>query len=169
MKKVYLQLNEYFAGNIKLSYKSVSELIIITNEDKVYKIMKNDLALIALNINEFESIIESSLVPELCGKRIVYFSNGTAFVMALNIEGKIYCWGNNSCGRLGNGLKDDWLDYDLNFQVSNILGQTLSKNVQKKFKPVLNEYLLLEFIVQISCGPLHTLYNYTKVLSVSFN
>jgi hypothetical protein len=119
--------------------------------------MKNDLVLIVLNINEFESIIESSLVPELCGKRIVDFSNGTAYVMALTIDGKIYCWGNNSRGQLGNGLKDDWLDYDLNFHVSNILGQTLSQNVQKKFKPVLNEYLLHEFIVQISCGPVNTL------------
>ena len=44
---------------------------------------------------------------ELKGKRIVDISAGYGHTVAIDEEGKVYTWGDNYCGQLGDGTTDD--------------------------------------------------------------
>ena len=78
---------------------------------------------------------EPKLIEELCDKSVIQFYNGSAFVLALTSDKKLYGWGNNELGQLG----------------INII------NHKKLYKPVLIEDLNDIMIEQISCGSGHTL------------
>jgi alpha-tubulin suppressor-like RCC1 family protein len=43
---------------------------------------------------------------ELSDKNVVDFKNGLYNAIARTIDGKVYCWGYNEWGALGNGKKD---------------------------------------------------------------
>jgi alpha-tubulin suppressor-like RCC1 family protein len=119
---------------------SENNVIIITNDDKVYefsRVMDNiRSSLIALSSNQIfiESLIKKSIVEELCRKQIIGFRNGEFHKIALTIDGKIYCWGR---GVLGNGSKSDNKYFDN--------------------KPELNSYLKDKQIIDVKCGYEHTL------------
>ncbi len=65
----------------------------------------------------------------MCFKGIKDFKNGYSHVIALTNDGKVYCWGYNIWGVLGNG-KNEW----------------------KTYEPELNQYLSDKNIIDISCG-----------------
>jgi len=71
---------------------------------------------------------------ELSHKRIVDFKNGGVHTIARTSDGKVYCWGRNVYGVLGNG-RNDW----------------------KISKPELNQYLNGKHVVDICCGGEHSL------------
>jgi alpha-tubulin suppressor-like RCC1 family protein len=139
-KRLSNNLKNYFEANLKLSYLSENNVIIITNDDKVYefsRVMDNiRSSLIALSSNQIfiESLIKKSIVEELCRKQIIGFRNGEFHKIALTIDGKIYCWGR---GVLGNGSKSDNKPFDN--------------------KPELNSYLKDKQIIDVKCGYEHTL------------
>jgi alpha-tubulin suppressor-like RCC1 family protein len=56
---------------------------------------------------------------ELSHKQIIDFKNGDFYVIALNIDGKVYCWCYNKSGVIGKG-----------------------KNYNIIYKPDFNEYLI---------------------------
>ncbi len=66
--------------------------------------------------------------------QIIDFNNGLYHVFARTISGKVYCWGYNEFGVLGNGKNDGVI-----------------------YKPELNEYLSNKQITDICCGKYYTL------------
>jgi len=139
--KFSVKLNEYFNNNIKLSFVSNICEIIVTNDDKVYEFERNGLKTILYSVlyisndnEKIESIIEDSIVKELCDKKIIDFKNSYNHVIARTSDGKVYCWGYNERGCLGNG-----------------------KNDNKTYKPELNQYLSKEQIIDFCCGACHTI------------
>jgi alpha-tubulin suppressor-like RCC1 family protein len=72
---------------------------------------------------------EIQIVEELCDQKIIDFADGEFHCIARNSSGKVYCWGRNSRGLLGIG----------------------SESYSYR-KPILNEYLNNEFVIDISCG-----------------
>ncbi len=77
---------------------------------------------------------EKQIVEELCDQQIIDFANGLFHCIARNSSGKVYCWGCNNWGELGIGSEDESFH-----------------------KPILNQYLNNEFVIDISCGAEHSL------------
>jgi alpha-tubulin suppressor-like RCC1 family protein len=135
--RLSIKLKEYFDEKLKLLY--FYELfykifiIIVTKEDKVYEFERNLITLLEFNRNN-NIFIESRLLKELCSKKIIDFKNGLCHVIARTIDGKVYCWGSNEWGVLGNGKRNDEI-----------------------YSPELNQYLSDKQIIDICCGGYHTL------------
>jgi RCC1 and BTB domain-containing protein len=108
-------------------------MIIVTKEDKVLEFERNLKTLVEFNKNN-DSFIESKIVNELCLKQIIDFKSSSYHEIARTIDDKVYCWGYNSEGVLGNG-----------------------KKVNEVYKPQLNEYLSNKQIIDICCGESHSL------------
>ena len=93
--RLSVKLNEYFRENIKLSLVSRFSAIIVTNEYKVYEFERKGFKSIAINISKdekkIESIIEDSIVEELCHKQIVDIKSGVSHTIARTSDGKVYC------------------------------------------------------------------------------
>jgi alpha-tubulin suppressor-like RCC1 family protein len=78
---------------------------------------------------------EPQIANQLCDQQIIDFANGLYHCIARNSSGKVYFWGcNNVWGLLGIGSKDNHYH-----------------------KPVLNQYLKDEFVIEIRCGAYHSL------------
>jgi alpha-tubulin suppressor-like RCC1 family protein len=140
-KRLSNKLNEYFKETIKLTFVTNGEVIILTVDDKLYKLgIEEQTVLLGLdpNVDNQNSYIDSLIVDKLCNKSIIDFSNGYSHVMARTLYDKVYCWGFNFCGQLGNGIQD---------------------NNRKKtyFEPELNQYLSDKKIIDIKCGIGHSL------------
>jgi alpha-tubulin suppressor-like RCC1 family protein len=136
-KRLFNNLKNYFEANLKSSYLSEKNVIVITNDDKVYEFSRNThnirSLLLAVSSNQLfiESLIKKSIVEELCGKQIIGFRNGEFHKIALTIDGKIYCWG------------------------SEVLENSSKNNFDNK--PELNSYLKDKKIIDVKCGYEHTL------------
>ena len=102
------KLNEIFKNNIKLSFFSNLNIIIVTKEDKVYEFKKNSINNSLLIFSNNKSIIEKkineSLNEKLSNKGIIDFKNSCCHTIARTYDGKLYCWGKNYFGLLGNGI-----------------------------------------------------------------
>jgi alpha-tubulin suppressor-like RCC1 family protein len=144
--KLSNKLKEYFIDNLKLVFVTNNDVIIVTKDDKVYEIKRyGKSSLIAFSENYLR--IESLIVNELCYKKVIDLANGDLHYVALTEDGYIYCWGDNSCGQLGNGSKID------------------------NKKPELNENLSDSFIIDVKCGSHHSvvLTNKGEVYSWGFH
>ena len=112
--------------------------MIITNEDKCYEFSRNainhSLLIFSNNKSIIEQKINESFVEELSYKGIVEFKNSDLHIMARTVDGKLYCWGSNWRGVLGNGRSDETFN-----------------------KPEVNEYLKDKHIIEMSCGAEHSL------------
>jgi tRNA A-37 threonylcarbamoyl transferase component Bud32 len=111
----------------------------VTKDDKVYqfdRFVKQTYYSIAYTSDEsmIEKFIEKSILFELCDKQVVDFRCSAIHTIARTIDGKIYVWGKNDGGILGNGFEDE-----------NI------------YEPKLNEYLKHLNITDMSCGVFHSL------------
>ncbi len=140
-KRLSNKLNEYFKETIKLTFITNSEVIILTVDDKLYKIgIEEQSVLLGLdpNVDNQNSYIDSLIVDKLCNKRIIDFSNGYYHVIARTLYDKVYCWGFNFYGQLGNGIKDN-------------------NKTKTYFEPELNQYLSDKKIIDIKCGTGHSL------------
>ena len=129
---VLSQINNDFKKNIKIIYifgHKVSEVLIVTKDDTVLAFGQNDWGVLGFGHNR--QVREPKIVEELSDKEIVQFVNGLYHVMALTSEGKVYCWGRNDWGQIGNNERNN----DFN-------------------KPEINKYLENEVIVDMSCGAL---------------
>jgi hypothetical protein len=87
-----------------------------------------------LGFGHKNNVKDPEINKKLNAKEICDFKNSSHHVIARSIDGKIYCWGSNYQGRLGNGGEDKYL-----------------------YKPKLNEYLKAEKIIDICCGEEHSL------------
>jgi E3 ubiquitin-protein ligase HERC4 len=107
-------------------------VLIVTKDDKTYASGINTFNQLGFGHNRV--VNEIQIVEELCDQQIIDFANGFHHCIARNSSGKVYVWGFNECGYLGTGSQDN-----------------------KYRKPILNQYLNNEFIIDISCGTRHSL------------
>jgi alpha-tubulin suppressor-like RCC1 family protein len=136
--KILNKLNPNFLQKIRSFFILVDaclnysgETLIFTDDGNVFVLGNNSYGRLGLGHNN--AVKEPTILPELCGN-ITKITYGFSHVIALTESGKIFCWGRNDCGQLGNGSK--------------------SKNFNK---PQLNDYLSDETIVDLSCGDSHSL------------
>jgi alpha-tubulin suppressor-like RCC1 family protein len=128
-------LSNHLMNNIKIIYVfgyKVSEVFIVTKDDKFYGFGENTDGVLGLGHNR--QVKKPKIIEELCYKQIISFANGWHNVMTLTSDGKVYSWGRNHLGVLGNGNTNYELD-----------------------KPKINEYLINEVIVDMSCGAYHSM------------
>jgi alpha-tubulin suppressor-like RCC1 family protein len=131
--KVLSEIKEEFLNKIKLLYVlNYNNVLIVTNDDKVFAFGSNWRGV--LGFGNDNKVNELTINEELSHKQIIDFKNSEYHVIARTIDGKVYCWGHNDDGVLGNGKND----YNL-------------------YKPQLNEYLSNKQIIDICCGYKHTL------------
>jgi alpha-tubulin suppressor-like RCC1 family protein len=71
--------------------------------------LKNTYSSIAYSSDEtnIESIIKNAIVDELRYKGVIDFKNGLLHTIARTSDGKVYVWGRNSEGVIGNGLENE--------------------------------------------------------------
>ena len=135
--KVLNDLKEDFKQNIKIlyvfkDYWNKENVFLVTNDDKVYCFGSNSYGL--LGFGHDNEVNELTLNQELSHKQIIDFKNSYYHVIARTSDEKVYCWGYNDRGCLGNG-----------------------KNDYKIYKPELNQYLSEKQIIDICCGVCHTI------------
>jgi alpha-tubulin suppressor-like RCC1 family protein len=141
-KKLFKRLDHYFKDkkiSIKFSFVASYNVLFVTNNDRVYRFneLKNTYSSIAYSSDEadIKSMIENAIVNELSKKGVIDFKNGLLHTIARTIDGKVYVWGRNSEGLIGNGLE----------------------NVDFLCEPKLNEHLEEFNIIDICCGTYHSL------------
>jgi alpha-tubulin suppressor-like RCC1 family protein/tRNA A-37 threonylcarbamoyl transferase component Bud32 len=118
--------------NIKKSVLKGYNVLIVSKDDKTYAFGINTFNQLGFGHNRVVDKIQ--IVEKLCDQQIIDFANGLRHCIARNNRGKVYCWGRNDLGLLGIGSQD--------------------KNY---YKPILNQYLNNEFVIDISCGAYHSL------------
>ncbi len=115
-------------NGIKLLYVFKSNnVLIVTNDDKVFAFGNNNRGV--LDFGHQQEVIELTINEDLSHKQTIDFKNSYRHVIARTIDGRVYCWGCNKYGVLGNG------NNDFNF-----------------YKPELNQYLSDKQIIDICCG-----------------
>jgi hypothetical protein len=135
------ELNDEFKQRVKIlyvfedNYRNVFNgynVLIVTKDDKTYAFGNNSRN--RLGFGHDNVVNDIQIVKELCDQQIIDFANGRYHCIARNSSGKVYCWGWNYSGLLGIGSQD-----------------------KSYHKPILNQYLNNEFVVDISCGEFHSL------------
>ncbi len=100
--KVYFRFND---RDLDFPYSLIDKnSLILTEEDEVFAFGNNSNGL--LDFNNLGEIIEPLIVNDLSHK-IIGFDNCFHHVIAITEENKVYIWGFNNFGQLGNGTYDD--------------------------------------------------------------
>ncbi len=142
------ELKVEFLNKIKFLYvfkdfSKNSNVFIATNDDKVYALGNNSNGVLGFGnykfrffgfLNNLNFVNQLTHNEELSYKQIIDFNNGDCHVIALTIDGKVYCWGYNKSGVIGKG-----------------------KNYNITYKQKLNEYLIEKQIIDICCGDMHNI------------
>jgi alpha-tubulin suppressor-like RCC1 family protein len=140
--------------------KTHNQLFVITEADLFYEINIYDENFPSFVLCDNNSIIESMIVKKLSGKNIINLSYGFCHFFAWNDKNEIFCWGNNSCGQLGIGKRDDEttsLDF-INTLRHNKKNSIPYRSFGKhQNEPELNVFLSNLNIVDIRCGFWHSL------------
>jgi alpha-tubulin suppressor-like RCC1 family protein len=136
------KLNDEFKQRVKILYVFEDfdyyghfkgyNILIVTKDDKTYAFGINSNNRLGFGHNEV--VNEIQIVEELCDQQIIDFANGFFHCIARNSSGKVYCWGWNVYGSLGIGSKSS-----------------------RYHKPIVNQYLNNEFVIDIGCGVYHSL------------
>jgi RCC1 and BTB domain-containing protein len=134
-------LKEELLNEIKVLFvfkdpENRSNVLIVKNDDKVFAFGSNYCGLLGFGNNK--SITQLKLNEDLSSKQIIDFKNSYRHVIARTINGKIYCWGFNEYGVLGNGREGFSFSW-------------------RYYRPELNEYLCDKNIIDICCGFGHSL------------
>jgi RCC1 and BTB domain-containing protein len=134
---VLCKMKKEFLNEIKNFYifkdsEQKSNVFLITNDDKVFAFGYNVWGV--LGFGDLNEVNELRLNEKLSYKRIIDIKNGWYHVVARTTDGKVYCWGSQAAGKLGNG-----------------------KIVYKICEPFINDNLCDKQITDICCGSDHTL------------
>ena len=107
-------------------------VLFVTIDDKVFGLGKNKFGV--LGLGHENEVKEVEIIPELCDKRVKEFFNGQDFVLCLTSDNKIFSWGKNDNGQLGNGHSSAF----------------------KTSKPELIEYFNDKNIIKVCCNGCHS-------------
>jgi hypothetical protein len=122
---------------MKFVLKTEDKIFIVTKNDIFHEINIYDVNIQLINSSDEISVIEKTIVEELCFKKIIDVNYGRRNYIARTEDGRVFCWGNNYYGQMGNGKHDeDFIHYN---------------------KPELNELLSDLNINFIKCGHNHLL------------
>jgi alpha-tubulin suppressor-like RCC1 family protein len=132
VKILYVFENYEYMKYIQNYFFKGYNVLIVTKDDKTFAFGKNSGNQLGFGHNKV--VNEIQIVEELCDQQIIGFANGFCHCIARNSSGKVYCWGRNDWGFLGIGSQDESFH-----------------------KPKLNQYLNNEFVIDISCGAVHSL------------
>jgi tRNA A-37 threonylcarbamoyl transferase component Bud32 len=127
-------LKEYFKDDIKIAFKTVDQVFIITKEDVFYKIDLYENEFSSFVSTKKDSIIKKMIFKQLCNIKIIKLTSGFKHFIARTIDHKVYIWGDNHWGQRGNGKKYEDLKV-----------------------PEVNEFLLGFNIIAVECGSSHSL------------
>jgi alpha-tubulin suppressor-like RCC1 family protein len=137
--KVLNELKEDFLNEIKLLYvfriywsSYEYKVLIVTNDDEVLTFGSNRLGILGFGYKR--ELNELTINEDLSHIQIIDFKNSHYHMIARTIDEKVYCWGWNYCGVLGNG-----------------------KNDRMVYKPELNKNLSDKQIIDTCCGVSHSL------------
>jgi alpha-tubulin suppressor-like RCC1 family protein len=101
--KIYFR---FFERDLDFPYSWIGiNSLIVTEEDEVFAFGSNNNGL--LDSNNLGQIIKPLIVNDLSHKKIIGFDNGSHHVIAITNENKVYIWGFNNFGQLGDGTCDD--------------------------------------------------------------
>jgi alpha-tubulin suppressor-like RCC1 family protein len=117
------KLKVYFKDNIKLTLKTPKKLFIITKDDIFYEIFIYEQKIPSYVLSGDQSILDSMIVKELCYKRIIDLNYGSRYYIARTIDNRVYIWGYNKFGQLGNGKRDEELRVDNKPEFNDFLSQ----------------------------------------------
>jgi alpha-tubulin suppressor-like RCC1 family protein len=106
-------------------------VLIINENDEIFAIGTNTNGIIGFGHKN--PINNPIIVKQLCNKKIIGFDYGVKHMIAITEDNKLYIWGDNEFGQLGNGTNDNC------------------------FVPQMPEKLMDERIIDISCGNYHSL------------
>jgi E3 ubiquitin-protein ligase HERC2 len=98
------KISDHFLINIKIIYVfgyKETKVIVVTKDDKCYAFGQNTDGV--LGFGHDRQVRKPKIVNELCDKQIIKFTNGFWHVLTLTSDGKMFGWGRNYCGELGNG------------------------------------------------------------------
>jgi alpha-tubulin suppressor-like RCC1 family protein len=129
IKKLYIFDNVNDRSPFNINGKN---FFVINKNDDVFAFGKNGLG--CLGLKHCAPVSEPQPIPGLSRKKVLSFSNGFYHVIARNEDNKIYCWGYNNYGQVGNGKYE-----------------SVSEVAQ------LNSKLKEENIIDVCCGDWHSM------------
>ena len=92
-----------FLEEITFTQLSKSGSLALASNDKLYAWGNNYNGQLGNNSNTNSSVpVEVDMSGVLSGKTITAIAAGNNHTLALTTEGKVYAWGSNNCGQLGN-------------------------------------------------------------------
>jgi alpha-tubulin suppressor-like RCC1 family protein len=174
-KIIFSKLDNILREYAKYKENQERKELLLKTYNKVFMIINRDFYEIDIYNKQIVEIIMKSdyeklvltKIEELCKKDILKLSCGFSHYIALTRDNKIYCWGNNSLGQLGNSDIEDYFELvieSINFWRHNITF-SLNKNIfyfdkyeskgnkNKEPKGLLEN----EIIVDVKCGFGHSL------------
>jgi alpha-tubulin suppressor-like RCC1 family protein len=101
------EIEQIFVFGLKYT-DSKNVLIVMVGGDVLVK-GPNSLGELGLGHNNI--VNELTRLEEFCDKRVVNIFSGADHMVALTQSGRVYCWGANHCGQMGNGTPDSNFDY----------------------------------------------------------
>jgi alpha-tubulin suppressor-like RCC1 family protein len=123
---------KFFDFDNEWPYYAIGRNALITTEnDEIFVIGTNTNGIIGFGHKNAINI--KIKVQQLCNKKIIGFDYGIGHMIAITEENKIYIWGGNYLGQLGNGTNHNC------------------------FVPQMPEKLMDERIVDICCGNFHSI------------
>ena len=105
--KNYVPVPLSLPNGVKQVSTGKEHICLIDNDDKLYCFGKNSKGQLGNNTTDDNTIAtlvydNGSLSGTLGGQGVISVSAGTSYTCAINSENKLYCWGYNNNGQLGD-------------------------------------------------------------------
>ena len=130
-------------AHISNQHYNVYTIIVLDEDGKIYNWGRNNNGELGNGTDEEYSNVPICIndIPgnALYGKKIVEIYSQYNTIIALDKEGKIYTWGNNDYGKLGNGMEDEYSNEPqcISDMPGNILNTKVIQDIQVGYKSII--------------------------------